>query len=159
MQSYSLGDVSQCFQPLEERFQGLEWSEKDVGLLPPSIYWIPPTLDPGPGAEDTSSEDKLPALPLKAEGQFRKREAEAGWELRTTYSIWKDPDAGGKLKAGEGDDKEWDGWMASPTQWTWVWVGFGSWWWTGKPGVLQSMGSQRDTTERLNWTELYVEHP
>ena len=44
---------------------------------------------------------------------------------------------------GEGDDREWDGWMASPTQWTWVWVSSGSWWWTGKSGVLQSMGSQR----------------
>ena len=46
----------------------------------------------------------------------------------------------------------WDGWMASPTQWTWVWVNFGSWWWTGRPGVLQSMGSQR---VRHDWaTEL-----
>ena len=43
----------------------------------------------------------------------------------------------------EGDDRGWDGWMASPNQWTWVWVGSGSWWWTGKPDVLQSMGSQR----------------
>ena len=57
---------------------------------------------------------------------------------------------------GEGDDRGWDGWMASPTQWTWVWASSGSWWWTGKPGVLQSMGSQRAghywATE-LNWTE------
>ena len=46
----------------------------------------------------------------------------------------------------------WDGWMASPTQWTWVWVNSGSWWWTGKPGVLHSMGHiESDTTERLNW--------
>ena len=44
---------------------------------------------------------------------------------------------------GEGDYRGWDGWMASPTQWTWVWSSSGSWWWTGKPGVLQSMGSQR----------------
>ena len=49
-----------------------------------------------------------------------------------------------RLKAGgEGDDRGWDGWMASPTQWTWVWVNPGSWWWTGRPGGLQSMGSQR----------------
>ena len=49
-----------------------------------------------------------------------------------------------RLKAGgEGDDRGLDGWMASPTQWTWVRVGSGSCWWTGKPGVLQSMGSQR----------------
>ena len=49
-----------------------------------------------------------------------------------------------RLRAGgEGDDRGWDGWMASPTQWTWVWVDSGSWWWTGRPGVLQFMGSQR----------------
>ena len=54
---------------------------------------------------------------------------------------------------GEGDDRGRDGWMASPTQWTWVWVDSGSWWWTGRPGVLQIMGSQSRT--RLgDWTEL-----
>ena len=62
-----------------------------------------------------------------------------------------------RLKAGgEGDDRGWDGWMASPTQWTWVWVNSGSWWWTGMPGVLQSMGLQRvghDWATELNWTE------
>ena len=44
---------------------------------------------------------------------------------------------------GEGDDRGWDGWMASLTLWTWVWVNSGSWWWTGRPGVLWFMGSQR----------------
>ena len=44
---------------------------------------------------------------------------------------------------GEGDDRGWDGWMASSTRWTWVWVNSGSWWWTGRPGVLWFMGSQR----------------
>ena len=54
-----------------------------------------------------------------------------------------------RLKAGgEGDNKGWNGWMASLTQWTWVWASSGSWWWTGKPGALQSMGSQR---VRLDW--------
>ena len=57
---------------------------------------------------------------------------------------------------GEGDDRGWDGWMASPTRWTWVWVNSGSWWWTGRPGVLWFVGSQRDghnwETE-LNWTD------
>ena len=50
----------------------------------------------------------------------------------------------GKIEAWEeADDRGWDGWMASLTQWIWVWVSSGSWWWTGKPGVLQSMGSQK----------------
>ena len=59
-----------------------------------------------------------------------------------------------RLRAGgEGDDRGWDGWMASPTRWTWVWVDSRSWWWTGRPGVLQFMGSQSQT--RLSeWTEL-----
>ena len=60
---------------------------------------------------------------------------------------------------GEGDNRGWDGWMVSPTQWTWVWVNSGSWWWTGKPGVLQFMVSQRvkhDWATELNWTELKV---
>ena len=49
-----------------------------------------------------------------------------------------------RLRAGgEGDNRGWDGWMASPTQWTWVWVNTGSWWWTGRPGVLRFLGSQR----------------
>ena len=58
-----------------------------------------------------------------------------------------------RLRAGgEGDDRGWDGWMASPTWWTWVWVNSGSWWWTGRPGVLWFMGSaQSDMTEQLNW--------
>ena len=50
----------------------------------------------------------------------------------------------GKIEGGwKGDDRGWDGWMASPTQWTWVWVNSESWWWAGRPRVLQSMGSQR----------------
>ena len=68
---------------------------------------------------------------------------------------WKRTWCWGRLKAGgEGDDRGWDRWMASPTQWTWVWVNSRSWWWTGKPGVLQSMGSQivgHDWVTELNW--------
>ena len=63
-----------------------------------------------------------------------------------------------RLKAGgEGDNRGWDGWVASPIWWTWVWVCSRIWWWTGKPGVLQSRGSQRighDWAVKLNWTEL-----
>ena len=62
-----------------------------------------------------------------------------------------------RLKArGEGDDRGWGGWMASLTQWTWVWASSRSWWWTGRPGVLHSRGSQRvghDWETELNWTE------
>ena len=57
---------------------------------------------------------------------------------------------------GEGEDRGWDGWMASPTRWTWVWVDSGSWWWTGRPGMLRFMGSQRvgqDWATELNWTD------
>ena len=55
---------------------------------------------------------------------------------------------------GEGDDRGWDGWMASLTRWTWVWVNSRSWWWTGRPGVLRFTGSQRvgqDWAAELNW--------
>ena len=62
-----------------------------------------------------------------------------------------------KIEAGgEGDNRRWDGWMASLTWWTWVWVTFGSWWWAGRPDVLQSLGSQRvrhDWAIELNWPE------
>ena len=59
---------------------------------------------------------------------------------------------------GERNDRGWDGWMASPTQWTWVWVDSGSWWWTGRPGMLWFMhGVEKlDMTERLNWTEYWM---
>ena len=78
----------------------------------------------------------------------------ATWSEELT--LWKRPWCWERLKAGEGDNRGWDGWMASPTRWTWVWASSGSWWWTGKPGVLQSMGSQRvghDWATELNWTD------
>ena len=67
----------------------------------------------------------------------------------------------GKIKGRRrGDDRGWDGWMASLTQWTWVWVDFGIWWWTGRPGVLWFMGSQRvrhDWATELSWySYMYV---
>ena len=72
-----------------------------------------------------------------------------------TDSLEKNPDAWEGLKAGgEGDDRGWAGWMPSPTQWTWVGESSRSWWWIGKPGVLQSMGLQRvghDWGTELNW--------
>ena len=77
----------------------------------------------------------------------------ATWCKELTH--WKRPWCWERLKAGgEGDDRGWDGWMASPTQRTWVWVSSRSWWWTGKPGVLRSKGLQRirhDWVTELNW--------
>ena len=87
----------------------------------------------------------------------------ATWCEELTH--WERPWCWERLKVGEaGDDRGWDGWMASPTQWTWVWAGSGSWWWTGKPGMLQSMGLQRvghDWATELNlpnWRALPGNH-
>ena len=74
----------------------------------------------------------------------------ATWCSELTH--WKKPWCWERLRAGgERDDRGWDGWMASPTRWTWVWVDSRSWWWTGKPGVLQSFGLQRVRHDWLNW--------
>ena len=74
--------------------------------------------------------------------------------LNSYQVVLKRPWCWERLKAGEeGDDRGWDGWMASPTRWTWVWASSGSGWWAGKPGVLQSTGS-RSQTRLSNWTEL-----
>ena len=82
--------------------------------------------------------------------------AETDWgqaEKRTTE------DEMGRRWVWVSSPRRWDGWMASPTQWIWVWVNSGSWWWTGRPGVLQSMGSQRvghNWVTALNWTEVWI---
>ena len=69
---------------------------------------------------------------------------------------WKRPWCWARLKTGgEGDNRGWDGWMASRTRWTWVWVNFGRWWRTEKPGMLHSVGLQtvgHDWATELNWT-------
>ena len=75
----------------------------------------------------------------------------------TTNSLEKTLMLGKTEAGGEGVNRGCNGWMASPTQWTWVWVNSGGWWWTGKPGVLQFMGSQRighNWVTELNWTKL-----
>ena len=73
-----------------------------------------------------------------------------------SWPLFKRPWCWERLKAGrEGNNRGYDGLMASPTQWTWVWVNFGSWWWIGKPGMLQSTGSQRvrhACATQPNWT-------
>ena len=72
-----------------------------------------------------------------------------------SWFIGKDPGAGKIESGGERDESRLDDWMASLTRWTWVWVNSGSWWWTGRHGMLQFMGSQRvghDWVTELNWT-------
>ena len=96
--------------------------------------------------KEISPEYPLEGLMLKLQLQY------FGHLIQRTDSLEKTLILERLKVGGEGDDKGWDGWMASLTQWTWTWVSSGSWWWTGKPGVLQSMGSQR---VRHNWaTEL-----
>ena len=82
----------------------------------------------------------------------------ATWCEELTH--WKRPWCWERLSAGgEGDDRGWDGWMASLTQWTWVWVDSGRWWWTARSGVLQFMGSQwvgHNWVTKLNWYQLFL---
>ena len=78
-----------------------------------------------------------------------------GHLMRRVDSLEKTLILGGIGTGGEGDNRGWDGWMASLTQWMWVWVNSRSWWWTGRPGVLRFMGSRRvghDWVTELNWT-------
>ena len=93
----------------------------------------------------------LEGLMLKLKRQY------FGHLMRRADSLDKTLMPGGIGAGGEGNDRGWDGWMTSPTRWTWIWVNSGSWWWTGRPGVLWFMGSQRvrhDWETELNWTEL-----
>ena len=83
-----------------------------------------------------SHESSLEGLMLKLKLQYFGHLMERTDSFEKTLML-------GKLKVGEWDDRGWDGWMASPTQWIWVWVSSGSWWWIGKPGILQSMWLQR----------------
>ena len=87
-----------------------------------------------------------------------KAETPVLWPPHAELTYWKRFWCWEGLGAGgEGDDRGWDGWMASLTRWPWVWVNSGSWWWTGRPGVLWFMGSQRvghNWVNELNWTEV-----
>ena len=88
--------------------------------------------------KEISPKYTLEGLMLKLKLQYFGHLLQRIESLEKTLMLWE------RLRAGgEGDDRGWDGWMASPTQWTWVWVDSRSWWWTGRPGVLQSMRSQR----------------
>ena len=92
---------------------------------------------------------------ISLEGMMLKLKLQYFGHLREELTHWKRPWCWEGLEAGgEGDNRGWDGWMASLTWWMWVWMNSGSWWWTGRPGVLQFMGSQRvghDWATELNW--------
>ena len=91
------------------------------------------------------------------EGLMLKLKLQYFGHLTQRVTHWRRPWCWEGLGAGgEGDDRGCDGWMASLTRWTWVWVNSESWWWTGRPGMLQFMGLQRvghDWATELNWTE------
>ena len=103
--------------------------------------------------KEISPEYSLEGLMLKLKLQYFDT-----WYEELTHL--KRPWCWGRLKAGgEGHDRGWEGWMASLTQWTQIWVNSGSWWWTRQPGVLQAMGSQRgrhDWETELNWTHQFA---
>ena len=98
--------------------------------------------------KEINPEYSLEGLMLKLKLQYFGHWCEEPTHWKRTW-CWE------RLKAGgEGDDREWDGWMESLTRWTWVWTSSRSWWRTGKPGILQSWGHEEsDTTEWLKWTE------
>ena len=89
------------------------------------------------------------------EGMMLKLKLQYFATSRKELTHWKRPWCWEGLgTGGEGDDRGWDGWMASLTWWSWVWVNSRSWWWTGRPGMLRFMGSQRvghDWATELNW--------
>ena len=89
-----------------------------------------------------------------SEGLLLKPKLQYSGHWCKELTLWKRPWYWERLKEGEGDDRGWDGWMASLTGWTWVWVNSRRWWWTGRPYVLRFMGSQRvghNWETELNW--------
>ena len=100
--------------------------------------------------KEISPESSLEGMMLKLKFQYLATSCKELTHLKRPW-CWEALGAG-----GEGDDREWDGWMPSRAQWTWVWVNSGSWWWTGRCGVLRFMGSQRverDWVTELNWNK------
>ena len=98
--------------------------------------------------KEISPECSLEGMMLKLKLQYFGTSCEELTHWKRLW-CWEGLGAG-----GEGANRGWDGWMGSPTRWMWVWVNSGSWWWTGRPGVLQFTGSQRvrhDWATELNW--------
>ena len=116
-----------------------EDSWESLGLQRRSNQSIPKAISP---------EYSLEGLMLKLKLQYFGHLMQRAVSLEKTLML-------GKIEGGgEGDNRGWDDWMASLTQWAWVWVDSGSWWWTGRPGVLCFMGSRvrYDWVTELNWS-------
>ena len=131
-QSYGF---SRCHVWMWELYQKESWAPRNL------CFWTV-VLEKTPESPLDCKEIK-PVNPKGNQSWLFIAEAEAPtlatWCEEVTH--WKLPWCWERLIAGgEGGDRGWDGWMASPTQWAWVWEGSGNWWWTGKPGVLQSLG-------------------
>ena len=136
----SWGPMNWCFWTvvLEKTFESpLDWKE----IQPVHLKEISP---------DYSLKGLMLKLKLQCFGHLNWRTD----SLEKRLWSWE------RLKiGGEGDDRGWGGWMASLTQWTWVWVNSGSWWWTGTLCMLQSMGLQRvgyNWETELNWVDLIL---
>ena len=149
MQSALLGDQRSDSQPLPPAAQGTQ--------VPTEVTW---GVAQGRDLQQRLQGDPTSPFWRRSALGFLWREWCWSWNSSTVATscnelthwkrlwCWEGLGAG-----GEGDDRGWDGWMASLTRWTWIWVNFWSWWWTGRPGVLRFMGSQSQT--RLSdWTEL-----
>ena len=136
------------------RYHLPEFTQTHVHWVCDAIQPSHPLSSPSPPTPNPSQHQSLFQSQLFAwGGQSTGVPALASFEELTHWKrvwCWEGLGVG-----GEGDDRGWDSWMASRTQWTWVWVNSGWWWWTGRSGVLQFMGSERvGHNKRLNWTEL-----
>ena len=120
-------------------------------------WWIPGTEEPG-GLPSMGSHRVRQDWSDAAAAAIHWKDWCWSWNSNTLatwceeLTHWKRPWCWERLRAGgEGDNRGWDGWMASLNQWTWVWVN--SWRWTGRPGVLQSMGLQSQPDWLTDWTD------
>ena len=137
----------------------VRWQSQDLNIAKTDPLWYWRRLLRVPWTAGRSNQSILKEISpgCSLEGLMLKLKLQYFHHLmRRADSLEKTLMLGGMGAGGEGDDRGWDGWMASPTWWTWVWVNSGSWWCTGRPGVLRFMGSQgvgHDWPTELNWTE------
>ena len=108
------------------------WCWRRLSRVPWTARWSNQSI-----LKEISPGISLEGMMLKLKLQYFLPPHAKSWLIGKDW-CWEGLGAG-----GEGDDRGWDGWMASLTRWMWVWVNSGSWWWTGRPGVLRFVGSQR----------------